>query len=265
MFQRFALFTAALVATAASASAADLPMRSPPPMPYYPAPVYSWTGFYVGANLGGAFDNKSGALVPNGFLAPVATSSRGSDSGFIGGGQAGYNWQNGTFVYGVETDIDYINLGGSGSTSTASANFNSTTLTTRRQDGDGFLGTFRGRLGYAGFDRTLLYVTGGLAYGDFGSRYTSATFTNGLGLTTATYGVDNNDDVRVGWTIGAGLEYAITPNISLKGEYLYADLGRKNYTLVGTSSGTQGTSFSAHSDGSTSIARVGLNYKFTSF
>ncbi|MDX7950079.1 outer membrane beta-barrel protein [Lichenihabitans sp. Uapishka_5] len=265
MFKRIVLSTTALVATVAAASAADLPMRSAPPAPYYAAPVYSWTGFYVGANLGGAFDNKSGALSPNGFSAPLATSSSDSDSGFIGGGQAGYNWQNGTFVYGVETDIDYINLGGSGSTSTSSTNFNSATLTTRREDGDGFLGTLRGRLGYAGFDRTLLYVTGGLAYGDFGSRYTGATFTNAQGLTTATYGVSGNDDVRVGWTIGAGLEYAITPNISVKGEYLYADLGRKNYTLIGTSAGTQGTSFNAHSDGSTSIARVGLNYKFTSY
>ena len=265
MFKRFVLSTTAFVAAAATASAADLPMRSPPPAAYYPAPVYSWTGFYVGANLGGAFDNKSGALIPNGFTAPLSTSTSDSDSGFIGGGQAGYNWQNGTFVYGVETDIDYINLGGSGSTSTASANFGGTTLTTRREDGDGFLGTFRGRLGYAGFDRTLLYITGGLAYGDFGSRYTSANFTTAGGLTAASYGVNNNDDVRVGWTIGAGVEYAITPNISVKGEYLYADLGRKNYQLVGTSVGTQGTSFNAHSDGSTQIARVGLNYKFTSY
>ena len=263
--KRLVLSAAALAASAMAASAADLPMRSPPPAPYYPAPVYSWTGFYVGANLGGAFDNKSGALVPNGFSAPLAISNNDADSGFIGGGQAGYNWQNGTFVYGVETDIDYINLGGSGSTSTATANFGGTTLTTRREDGDGFLGTVRGRIGYAGFDRTLLYVTGGLAYGDFGSRYTSATFATAGGLTAATYGVGDNDDVRVGWTIGAGLEYAITPNISVKGEYLYADLGRKNYTLVGTSVGTQGTGFSAHSDGSTSIARVGLNYKFASY
>ncbi|MCW6509392.1 outer membrane protein [Lichenifustis flavocetrariae] len=265
MFVRSVLAAATVAGMAGSALAADLPMRSPPPAPYYPAPVYSWTGFYVGANLGGAFDNKAGALTPNGFTTSVGTSSSGSDSGFIGGGQAGYNWQNGVFVYGVETDIDYINIGGRGSTSTATSAFNGSTLTTKREDGNGFLGTFRGRLGYAGFDRTLLYVTGGLAYGNYGSRYTSATFSAANSLSIATYGVNNNDDVRVGYTIGAGIEYAITPNISVKGEYLYADLGSKNYTLVGTSINTQGTSFNAKSDGATQLARIGLNYKFTTY
>jgi outer membrane immunogenic protein len=216
-------------------------------------------------NAGGAFGNKSGALVPNGFAAAVGTTTSGSDSGFVGGGQAGYNWQNGTFVYGVETDIDYINLGGGGSTSSASTAFGGNTLTTFRKDGNGYLGTFRGRLGYAGFDRTLLYVTGGLAYGDFGARYSGATFTNAAGLTVANYSSNNNSDTRVGFAIGAGIEYALTPNISIKGEYLYADLGRKNYTLTGTTAGTAGTSFSAHSDGSTQLARIGLNYKFTTY
>jgi outer membrane immunogenic protein len=267
MVMRCVLAAAALTSAAGVAAAADLPLRSPPPAPYYPAPVYSWTGFYAGANIGGAFDNQSGALVPQGFAGLVGNTTSDSTNGFMVGGQIGYNWQNGAYVYGFETDIDYTNLGGGGSTTSAATPFGSSTLSVQREDGNGFLGTARGRLGYAGFDRTLLYVTGGLAYGDFGSRYKSASFLSAGGLTTATYGINNDDsdDVRVGYAIGAGLEYAITPNISVKGEYLFVDLGRSNYSLTPTSVTGAGTSFRSYTDGSAQTVKIGLNYKFNAY
>ena len=102
-------------------------------------------------------------------------------------------------VYGIEADIDYINLGGGGTTSAASTGFGGTTLTSTRENGDGFLGTVRGRIGYAGFDRTLLYVTGGLAYGEIKSN---ETLTVAGGPFPGGVFANNFNTTRAGWTAG---------------------------------------------------------------
>ena len=125
--------------------------------------------------------------------------------------------------------------------------------------GDGFLGTVRGRLGYAAFDRTLLYVTGGLAYGDYGSATTLARFANGGGPETIDFSGDAADDLRVGYALGAGVEYTFTPRISGKAEYLYTDIGDRTYALTNPRTGAVLT---ARQDGSAQIGRLGLNYKF---
>ena len=256
------LLVAATLSTGAAggAMAADLPMRSPPPAAYVaPIPVFTWTGFYVGANAGVAFGNHGGALQPN--FATSETFGGSKDStGFVGGGQIGYNWQNGFLVYGIEADADYIGLGNSGSFSQTSSVFTRNgTFTASRDSGDGFLGTVRGRLGYAILPRMLVYATGGLAYGQFGSNFTSASFANGAGVVTNNFAASSSNDIRLGYAVGGGLEYALTERISAKLEYLYADLGRKNYTLTDVNSGN---SFAAHSNGTAQLARVGVNYKF---
>ncbi|UDL95198.1 outer membrane beta-barrel protein [Lichenihabitans sp. PAMC28606] len=252
--------------------AADLPMRSPPPAPFYPAPIFTWTGFYAGVNAGASFDNKAGSATANGFTAAngfvggPATGSFGpfrggsSSTGFVGGGQIGYNIQNGMFVYGLEADIDYFG-GGGGKTRSYADNvvFPGGTLTTRSRGGDGYLGTVRGRLGVAAFDRTLLYVTGGLAYGDYGTSTRSARFTNATGTNFIDFNGNGNDDTRIGYAVGAGVEYAFTQQISGKIEYLYTDLGSRKYNLTNPNTGAV---ISARSDGTSQIARVGLNYKF---
>ena len=255
------LLVVATVATGAagSAMAADLPMRSAPPAYIAPVPVFTWTGFYAGVNAGAAFGNHGGALRPN-FTTTETFGSSKDDTGFVGGAQIGYNWQTGAFVYGLEADADYLGLGNSGSFSQTSSVFvPGGTFQAKRDSGDGFLGTLRGRVGYAVIPRMLLYATGGLAYGQIGSNYTGASFTNLAGTVTNTYTASGNDDFRVGYAVGAGVEYAITDRITAKIEYLYADLGKKNYTLTNVASGT---SFSASSGGATQLARVGLNYKF---
>ena len=254
--------------TAGAAMAADLPMRSPPPAPFYPAPIFTWTGFYIGANAGASFDNRAGSLTPTGFVAaglvnasPNSFRGGSDDVGFVGGGQIGYNVQNGMFVYGLEADADFF--GGQSGSSTTTANLDvytapGSTRTITRRSGDGFLGTVRGRLGVAAFDRTLLYVTGGLAYGNYGTSYARVRYTNGVTGAVVDFNSADNHDVRVGYALGAGVEYALTQQISAKAEYLYTNLGSRRYALTNPS----GASLTAHTDGSAQIARVGINYKF---
>ncbi len=254
-----ALATAALAAGfTASALAADLPRRAYADPYLAPVPVFSWTGFYAGANVGGAFGNHGGALRPDFTTSSPIGDSR-DDAGFIGGGQVGYNMQMGQLVYGIEADADYLGLGNSGtfSTSTTVGTTNGV-FQANRDSGDGFLGTVRGRIGYAFLPRLMAYGTGGLAYGQIGSAYTGATFTSNSGAIT-NYTTSNNDDIRVGYALGVGLEYAFTNNLSAKLEYLYADLGRKDYVLTDIKSGGIIT---ARSSGEAQIARVGLNYRF---
>ncbi|MGW5959874.1 outer membrane protein, partial [Methylorubrum thiocyanatum] len=179
------LASSALVAATVAASAADLPRRAAPPPVFQPVPVFTWTGFYAGFNAGYGFGTQddraptvigvgpASLLVPPGTTAVVAFSNRESNEGFVGGGQIGYNYQftpGSGFVIGVEADAQYADFGRNRnrflSTSPLAAQqvFNPAGLS-----GLDFFGTVRGRLGYA-FDRTLVYGTGGFAYGSGGGR-----------------------------------------------------------------------------------------------
>jgi outer membrane immunogenic protein len=201
----------------ASASAADIQRRQalPAKAPIYMAPPYNWTGFYVGINGGGAWGNSD-------FSAPFPTGTFDLSGGLVGG-TIGYNWQMGQLVFGVEGDIDWSNIRGS----TACA------LTSCETKND-WLGTARGRLGYA-FDRFLPYVTGGAAFGN---------------IKTNIPGVGSTSDTNVGWTLGGGIEAAIAGPWTAKVEYLYVDLGRGGSTLGSDAK------FNAN------VVRAGLNYRF---
>lgn len=210
---------AALLALGSVAAAADLPA----PQPYYKAPAFapppfSWSGFYLGVNGGGGFGSSN-----------WDTAGSINTSGGLVGGTIGYNYQINRFVVGVEGDVDWAGI--SGSTTTAACPAGCKT-------GDSWLSTARGRIGYAA-DRFLPYVTGGAAFGNIDA--TTA------GLTTTT--------TNAGWTVGAGLEFAITPNWSAKAEYLYVDLGKFN---CGPNCGaaTDNVSFNAN------LVRGGVNYHF---
>ncbi len=182
--------TAIATAAASAASAADLPMRAtPPPVPYIAAaPLFTWTGFYVGVNAGYGWSDDD--------FDAVDFADDDNDGGFIGGAQIGYNYQIGSFVVGLEGDIQYADFGRDGV-------FNFTD-----EDGDilqgelessDWFGTVRARAGVA-FDRALIYATGGFAFAD------DAT----------------------GWTAGGGVEYAFTNNLSAKIEALYVSLDADN-------------------------------------
>jgi outer membrane immunogenic protein len=249
--------------TATNASAADLPAYTKAPVV---AAVYDWTGLYIGTNLGyswgrGSTDgNVTGTQTVVGnaavtTLPALPLTGRADVNGFIGGGQLGYNWQRGTWLFGLEGDIQFSNERGSGGVCTVAGCPATSTVFTRDYKLDWF-GTARGRVGFLPAERLLLYVTGGLAYGNFsGSSITSP-------LDIGTW-----SSLRAGWTVGAGAEAALGNNWSVKFEYLYMDLGHVggssaiNRTVVGGTTTTLSYIFNTRF--TDNIARVGLNYHFS--
>ena len=212
----------AVAAAVSPAAAADLPVRYQTKAPAYaPVPMYNWSGVYIGINGGGGWGRSSHTDAALG----LATGNFDVKGGLVGG-TIGFNYQVGQWVWGLEGDIDWASIKG-----------NQTVGVVNYDTNLRWLSTARGRIGYA-WDRWLPYVTGGLAVGDVrGTVTTPATITTGT-------------ETRVGWTVGAGLEYAITPNVSIKGEYLYVDLG------TATPVPLDSVDFKSH------IVRGGLNWKF---
>ena len=213
--KKILLASVALFGFAGAASAADLPVRAAPPAPIIAAvPVFTWTGFYVGVNAGYGW-NANDSIVVNGLRFDLD-----DEGGFVGGAQAGYNYQIGSFVVGLEGDIQYADFGGDD-------RFDF--------DGDGILdddfntsdwfGTVRARAGVA-FDRALIYATGGFAFAD------NAT----------------------GWTVGGGLEYAFTNNLSAKIEGLYVNLDQDDNNF-----------FAIDNDAEFGVVRAGLNFRFGTY
>ena len=207
-----------------------------------PTPVsvdtFSWTGGYIGVNAGYA----GGKFKSDFYEEFGGPSLKSNGSGFVGGIQAGYNWQINQLILGVETDIQASNLE---SEFTISQNPYYQTLGTKID----WFGTTRARLGYTPVDRFMIYATGGVAYGKV---KTYAEANSGL------YYYSSASDTRVGYTVGAGAEYAITNNVTLKTEYLYTDLGKLKLDVSnGEQTLTIGEAKSAFH-----TVRVGLNYKF---
>lgn len=230
------------------------------------APVLGWTGYYIGGNVGYGWGDQAvnfsgtgliGALMANGV---VASSLARNPSGPIGGIQAGYNWQTGAFVLGVETDIQAADIV-SGDTFTSVVG-TTTWFTTARQQLN-FLGTVRGRLGYTITPALLLYGTGGFAYGgaEVTSSVTSTTGPNPPNCSSFCNGVTSSPRLT-GWTAGGGLEYMVAPNWTMKLEYLHYDLGSIAQTY-GDQIGRFPTTFVSTSTAfKGDIARIGANYKF---
>lgn len=204
MLRHILLASVGAIALAGSALAADLPARSPPPVYVPPVPIFTWTGIYIGGQIGYAWGTSNTTVTdPVGNFASFSTNN----NGVIGGAHIGYNYQLTQFVIGLEGDVDGSSL--------------SKTVT-----GGGFLfvpttihsslpiqGSVRGRIGYA-WDRVLVYGTGGVAFGGFnGSVQTFGAFPFN--------GYDSMSTTRVGWTVGGGLEYAITNNWSVRAEYRF--------------------------------------------
>ncbi len=291
----FAATAFALALTIGSAFAADLPRyKAPPPPPPPPPPM--WTGFYVGLNAGytwsssnsinftsfpGPCDPASGGgctAIPNysllsAFAATGVVSA--NNSGFIGGGQIGYNWQfyNGAVVAGVEADIQGIagsNQRGTFASIMPSPAFPaqphvSVTAASRSLD---YLGTVRGRLGWLFTPTLLVYGTGGLAYGGVSLNYSIAQQCLLCSWTVAPFAAASFADTRVGWTAGGGLEWMFMPNWSAKIEYLYYDLGNVslNSVIIGTNPANGPLFLSSFPQARTrfdgNIVRAGVNYHF---
>jgi outer membrane immunogenic protein len=197
MLKRLIPALAALI-VAAPALAADLPSRKEAPVYIAPAPIFTWSGFYIGIEGGGDFRDYNDNWTGRGFV---------KDGGLIGG-VLGYNWQFGNFVVGLEGDAAALLSGDQAWTYGGVQIFNNTL-------NSDYAAAIRGRLGMAAWDRALLYIAGGVAFGNVTYNYYSPLLAAG---------VSGTQD-RVGWTIGAGIDYAFTPNWIGRVEYRYVDLG----------------------------------------
>ena len=283
------LLAGAAVTASGAALAADLPRRAAPPL-LPPVPVFTWTGAYFGINAGYAFNgdtrfdrtvgsnaNNNAALAVG--LRPNAVRVR--NDGFTGGGQIGYNYQFGAgsgLVIGIEADAAYTDLD---RTVTLSNTTNFGPLVTpgaaaftrvnQYRGSLDFLGTVRGRVGYA-FDRVLVYGTGGFAYGGVNNRVTYFA-PNNAGLP---FFNGRQDDIETGYAYGGGIEYAVPTDsffsrlnffnssaVTIKAEYLHYELGDRRVAIPGVNGGPGNYSARFRNEGD--IVRAGINYKFGTF
>jgi outer membrane immunogenic protein len=276
--RRFAFVILAVAIGTVTASAADMSVKAPP---LAPAPIFNWTGFYVGANGGGIWGHNSVSSNFNDGAAVVSAQTLGAlpgagsmnGSSAFGGVQAGYNWQGATaWVWGVEADIQGMSL----NENRTSAVF--TIAPNSAQDFDqvhhNWFATFRGRVGYTA-NRALFYVTGGLAVADtrfsrtqtwaFPGDFCAVDLRNGLGDCH----VGSVTRTSAGAAVGAGIEYAFAGNWSAKVEYLHIWLQDGNSFLTQNS----GAAFAgppvvvqrfnqSMNDSNLDLVRVGINYRW---
>lgn len=234
---RFLMGSIAAAALATGAQAADLGVPRQPVATAVIAPVWTWTGFYAGAHIGYGWGRANWNFVQTaGFVSP-------STNGVFGGVQVGYNYQINNIVVGLEADASAADMHGWRSCPNPAF-----TCASRVN----FLGSLRGRVGYA-FDRALVYATAGLGIGSFRNRTYNAA-------PVALFGTYNT--TRVGLAVGAGVEYAFTPNWTVKAEYMYYHFG-SGTQLAGPGSldGVGGADVRIRNDVHT--LKLGVNYLFS--
>jgi outer membrane immunogenic protein len=232
LMKKFLLATVALVALGATvpALAADLPARTYTKAPAYAAPLYNWTGFYIGAHLGGAFssDNNFGGL----------TTGNNNDGRFLGGLQAGYDYQFApNWVLGIEGQYSWLASSNNGII------FPGGFVYTNNQRA---LGSVTGRIGYT-WGPGLLYVKGGYAFSDNNEQLVNG----GLPVAFAFNGGHSN-----GYTVGGGFEYMFTQNWSGKVEYQYYNFGNSNFTAPAALVPFGSFRTDDH------VVKAGINYRF---
>ena len=235
--------TSGLALASAPALAADLPAAKAP-VPAL-APSYNWSGFYFGGHVGGGWgDEVSTIVTAPGILLPGAQIVT-KESGFLGGAQAGINFQMGSFVIGAEADWSWSDVGGTANTISLIPG-----VTVRATGDVDWFATATGRIGYA-VNNVLFYAKGGGAWMDV--SYTASILNGG----TVIIGPAIVDDRRTGWTVGGGFEWAFTPNWSAKIEYNYLDFGSRTYTFT-----APGATATAGIDSIYHVVKGGINYRF---
>jgi len=243
------------------AFAADLPASYQRPLKASPPVPFTWTGFYIGANVGGAFDNNDRVDVSG--LGPVlggvdAFSLQQKTTGVTAGGQVGYNYEFGLgngIVIGIEADGAFTNLSGNSIIDIAGE------YSTAYHTSLDYLGTIRGRLGYA-YDRFMVYGTGGFAYGGVDHN---ANVLGGSGIPPISV---NFSSTETGFAYGGGIEYALpmdwfyrvsnTNAVTIRGEYLRYELSNNGVSI--NVAGLLAPQVKFHDTGN--IARLGVSYKF---
>ena len=240
MRRQILLASVGAIAIAGSAFAADLPYRGPPPVYLPPAPIFTWTGLYLGGQVGYAWGSDPIHEVDSGFGDNAFFNDK--PQGVIGGAHVGYNLQYAQWVVGLEGTVDGTSLHGTRTSATG------VTMSTRPD----VQGSIRGRLGIA-FDRVLIYGTGGAAF---------SGITNDYSLGFPFFLQETITKTRTGWTVGGGLEYAITNNWSIRAEYRYSDFGRSpDFPFSSITFGN--VSFTHHL--TENQVQAGFSYKFDSW
>ena len=249
------IFVTALLSFVAggAALAADLPPAGPPPprapAVYVPAPAaFSWTGFYIGGNLGAGFNH--GNITDTTLAASWGLNNKAT---FVGGGQVGANYQFNSFVVGVEGDFDWFANSNNSAGATVALPLGGTATLSGNSNGR-WLTTVTGRLGYA-FDRVLVYAKGGGAW--VGNNNLTLTGPGG----SVAFGTSSSN---TGWVAGGGLEYAFFNNWTAKVEYDYVGLSNYTFTVPATSPVLPGDVFSTSSR-NIQMVTVGVNYLFNGF
>ena len=266
--KRIVLLTVAAamgIAFSQSAFAADLGLRPAYAPPAFVAPT--WTGFYAGFNTGWGWSNTNNndlvfsPTVPAGGLGIFAPFVIGSGSnnvaGPVFGGQLGYNYQAGNWVFGVEGDVDGANIRNSDNSAVVAVSvpgiglFGSGFLTVKQE----WLASVRGRLGYT-WGPGMIYVTGGGAL-------TGVQATGGATLISGETATLSNSTTLSGWVVGAGYEYMIAPNWAVRGEYLYYGFSGNNTTTPTLTFPIAGVTVAGNTGKlNTSVVRLGVDYKF---
>jgi outer membrane immunogenic protein len=291
-----AVFFAAPFLIASHAFAADMARKAPPPAA---APAPSWTGFYVGGEVGGAWGDPNLSYVANDPAAQVLVQGNSAITGFsgqqplfpnsfkmsgvTGGVEAGYNWQvDPKWLVGIETDFNGSSLKGTGNSTSVLESLPGFlfTQTASVQQTIDWYGTLRGRLGYLATDHLLLFGTGGLAYGrvaDSGAYSVAgpivssyAGTSHGFSFSCTSNGAacftGSSSQIRAGYTLGGGAEWLFARNWSVKAEYQYVNLGSAPLLLTANAVAVAGktpSSFNANfARDDFQVVRAGLNYHF---
>lgn len=268
------------LALAGAASAADLPAR---PIVKAP-PVFSWTGFYVGGQVGAGWGtSQTDVDVGNTFIGPPINQSvnqllagtlnlivplpQVQMNGFLGGAQAGYNWQSGGMVYGIEGDIVWSGLKG----------HTDCFVVLNCSNEVKWMADITGRIGFTVGDRGLIYIKGGAAWANASvgiNQSVAVTSTLGPGFTANGAITGSASKTMLGGTLGAGIEYAFLPNWSAKLEYGYFDFGKESLDVPVTASGgvviNNGPAFAGSIGIRTPVSvteqihtmKIGVNYRF---
>src|SRR2546426_12755062 len=235
-----------LVATSMAANAADVTARPAPyapPAPVYAPPPFTWTGFYLGGNIGGAWANRD---VTDTFLG-VNFNNGNNDGVFIGGGQLGYNWQVGYAVLGIEWDID-----GAANNNNTGTVFIPRLGTIQVTSNNRWITTLAARFGVTNGPWLFYGKAGGGWVGN--DDFTINNVTTGASITTS------NNNTNSGWLVGAGIEWAFAPNWSAKIEYDYLGLDSRTFT-VPAGVFLAGDTFTT-SNPNVQMVKVGINYRF---
>ena len=240
------------------------PAYTPPP-----APVYSWTGLYLGGNVGYGWGTAKGDATESttvlGLGTRTTTTSQSQNiNGVIGGVQTGYNYQFGAWVWGFETDFQASGQKGGSTFNGIVGGPIAVPFTVTTDHKIEWFGTARGRLGVLWGPNVLFYGTGGVAYGQVKD---SAALNGSLAAAALTASaVTSFSDVKAGWTAGAGVEAALGGGWSAKLEYLYIDLGKTELTTAAAATAVGATVLAINGSrtfrDTDNIVRVGLNYKW---